>query len=227
MHVPAFLVISTPSSPGEFGKWLACKANGVTPTKPNPELPQQIAAAAAGGKAVRARLAAQRTDAHARMGPPAPEGASQRAYDHGPTACRQRLLQRANLLAPLLQTAGCLACSSQAADSGTAVPFWLPLPTGDPGLRGGWHSGAHSQLPHRQGLALAQGGLEGGLPASSGGPAFLSRPCRHRWQLQARGPKGKLAAAGWHCTQACRGCHSAVPGTHASISAPGAGGWPP
>ncbi|KAI3426298.1 hypothetical protein D9Q98_008671 [Chlorella vulgaris] len=50
--VPAFLVIDSPSSPGEWAKWLACKANGVTPTKPNPDLPALIAKAAAGDKAV-------------------------------------------------------------------------------------------------------------------------------------------------------------------------------
>lgn len=92
VNVPVFLVINSPSSPGEFGKWLACKvirqqgragldhgragtaaggalapqpacnklptsppwqANGVTPTKPNPELAAAVAAAAAGGKSVR------------------------------------------------------------------------------------------------------------------------------------------------------------------------------
>ncbi|KAL4448389.1 hypothetical protein ABPG75_005608 [Micractinium tetrahymenae] len=50
VHVPAFIVIDSPSSPGEFGKWLACKANGVVPTKVNADLPAQIAAAAADGK---------------------------------------------------------------------------------------------------------------------------------------------------------------------------------
>ncbi|KAI7837943.1 hypothetical protein COHA_008249 [Chlorella ohadii] len=50
VNIPVFLVINSPSSPGEFGKWLACKANGVTPTKPNPELAAAVAAAAAGGK---------------------------------------------------------------------------------------------------------------------------------------------------------------------------------
>lgn len=52
VHVPAFVVIDAPSSPGEWGKWLACKANGVVPTKANADLPAQIAAAAAGGKSV-------------------------------------------------------------------------------------------------------------------------------------------------------------------------------
>lgn len=119
VHVPAFVVIDAPSSPGEWGKvrryrlrwarglplvgtpaagiasntarlchawlahwralaehhatrrtpvrlrllparlqWLACKANGVVPTKANAELPAQIAAAAEGGKAVRRRCPA-------------------------------------------------------------------------------------------------------------------------------------------------------------------------
>lgn len=35
-------------------KFIACKANGVTPTKPNPDLPSKVAAAAADGKAVSA-----------------------------------------------------------------------------------------------------------------------------------------------------------------------------
>ncbi|PSC70446.1 rhodanese-like domain-containing chloroplastic [Micractinium conductrix] len=50
--VPAFLVIESPSSPGEFAKWLACKANAVTPTKPNANLPALIAAAAGEDKKV-------------------------------------------------------------------------------------------------------------------------------------------------------------------------------
>lgn len=49
--VPAFLVINSPSSPGEFAKWVACKANGVVPTKPNAALPAEVAAAAGQGKA--------------------------------------------------------------------------------------------------------------------------------------------------------------------------------
>ncbi|EFN56190.1 hypothetical protein CHLNCDRAFT_144920 [Chlorella variabilis] len=51
VNVPAFLIIESPSSPGEWGKWIACKANGVVPTKVNPELAATIAAAAADGKA--------------------------------------------------------------------------------------------------------------------------------------------------------------------------------
>lgn len=50
ISVPAFLVINSPSG-SDFAKWLVCKANGVTPTKPNPQLAQAVAAAAAAGKA--------------------------------------------------------------------------------------------------------------------------------------------------------------------------------
>ena len=61
VHVPAFVVMESPSSPGEWAKWLACKANGVTCTVPNAEMAAAVAAAAAGGKAVRggARLGSQ------------------------------------------------------------------------------------------------------------------------------------------------------------------------
>ena len=53
ISVPAFIVIDSFGTAGEFAKWLACKANGVTPTKPNPALAAEIAAAAGSGKAVR------------------------------------------------------------------------------------------------------------------------------------------------------------------------------
>lgn len=52
ISVPAFIVIDSFGTAGEFAKWLACKANGVTPTKPNPALAAEVAAAAGSGKAV-------------------------------------------------------------------------------------------------------------------------------------------------------------------------------